>query len=263
MWSDPDDIETWSVSPRGAGWLFGSRVTAEVRHTSRFFPPPSLSFRCPLDMQFNHINGIKTIARAHQLVQEGYKYMFDNALVTVWSAPNYCYRCGNLASIMQVREDGKQVFKTYMAAEENETDPKNEAARRVSPGKWLCRCMGADEFPRTERRGYQRILYDVDSKHATFDIERRRRTRPCVAFAFCPRRPSVVSRSMYNIRSYRRNNALRPARGYTPSSRSAGRVLEWDYMPSTTKRESKKAPRPHSSPSDAFHRVGRSINHRS
>jgi len=30
MWSDPEEIEGWQVSPRGAGWLFGSRVTAEV-----------------------------------------------------------------------------------------------------------------------------------------------------------------------------------------------------------------------------------------
>ena len=29
--SDPEDIESWAVSPRGAGWLFGSKVTAEVR----------------------------------------------------------------------------------------------------------------------------------------------------------------------------------------------------------------------------------------
>ena len=30
MWSDPEEIETWAVSPRGAGWLFGGKVTSEV-----------------------------------------------------------------------------------------------------------------------------------------------------------------------------------------------------------------------------------------
>lgn len=55
MWSDPEDMETWSISPRGAGWLFGSKVTAE----------------------FNHINGLSLICRAHQLVQEGIKFMFE------------------------------------------------------------------------------------------------------------------------------------------------------------------------------------------
>ena len=28
-WSNPEDVETWSVSPRDAGWLFGAKVTQE------------------------------------------------------------------------------------------------------------------------------------------------------------------------------------------------------------------------------------------
>lgn len=44
MWSDPDDIENWGVSPRGAGWLFGGSVTREVRPTV-FLRSPFL-FEC-------------------------------------------------------------------------------------------------------------------------------------------------------------------------------------------------------------------------
>jgi diadenosine tetraphosphatase ApaH/serine/threonine PP2A family protein phosphatase len=39
MWSDPEEIETWQISPRGAGWLFGSKVTEEVLITL-------LAFQC-------------------------------------------------------------------------------------------------------------------------------------------------------------------------------------------------------------------------
>lgn len=84
LWSDPDDIEGWGLSPRGAGFLFGADI---VR-------------------QFNHKNDLSMIARAHQLVMEGYKEMFEKSIVTVWSAPNYCYRCGNVAAVMEVGEDG-------------------------------------------------------------------------------------------------------------------------------------------------------------
>ena len=57
--------------------------------------------------------------------------MFDDSLVTVWSAPNYCYRCGNAASVMQVDILGRTSFKVYQAAQENQTDQKNPALRRL------------------------------------------------------------------------------------------------------------------------------------
>ena len=94
MWSDPEEIDTWAMSPRGAGWLFGSKVTSE----------------------FNHINDISLVARAHQLVMEGYKFWFrENNLVTVWSAPNYCYRCGNVASMLKVDEKLDNSVETFYA----------------------------------------------------------------------------------------------------------------------------------------------------
>jgi len=98
MWSDPEDIETWQVSPRGAGWLFGSRVTNE----------------------FVTINNLEVIARAHQLVNDGYKFMFNKQLVTVWSAPNYCYRCGNVAAILAMDKDLKQDFKIFAAVPDDQ-----------------------------------------------------------------------------------------------------------------------------------------------
>ena len=44
--------------------------------------------------QFNHTNGLNLVARAHQLVMEGYNWCHDQNVVTIFSAPNYCYRCG-------------------------------------------------------------------------------------------------------------------------------------------------------------------------
>ncbi|KAI3399240.1 hypothetical protein diail_7402 [Diaporthe ilicicola] len=113
VWSDPEDIDTWAVSPRGAGWLFGDKVATE----------------------FNHVNGLKTIARAHQLVNEGYKYHFpEKSVVTVWSAPNYCYRCGNVASIMTVDTNLDTKFSIFSAVPD---DQRHVPAGRRGPSDYF------------------------------------------------------------------------------------------------------------------------------
>ena len=40
-------------------------------------------------------------------------------MVTVWSAPNYCYRCNNLASFMKVDESCNYSFVTFEADEKS------------------------------------------------------------------------------------------------------------------------------------------------
>ncbi|KAL4261827.1 Serine/threonine-protein phosphatase [Pleurotus pulmonarius] len=65
-------------------------------------------------------------AGAHQLCMEGYISLFDRHLSTVWSAPNYCYRCGNSASILEVGPGVSMHFNVFEAAPENERDGPNQ-----------------------------------------------------------------------------------------------------------------------------------------
>ncbi|VDP96871.1 unnamed protein product [Trichobilharzia regenti] len=62
------------------------------------------------------MNRIDFICRAHQLVMEGYRWHFHESVLTVWSAPNYCYRCGNVAAILRLSERLEKEFSIFEAA---------------------------------------------------------------------------------------------------------------------------------------------------
>lgn len=88
LWSDPSDENGYKKNPRGAGYLFG---------------PDQVD-------KFLQSNNLKMIVRSHQLVMEGYKYSFNEKLVTIWSAPNYCYKTENIASVMIIKDNFKHEF---------------------------------------------------------------------------------------------------------------------------------------------------------
>jgi serine/threonine-protein phosphatase 4 catalytic subunit len=65
---------------------------------------------------------------------EGYKEMFNRLLVTVWSAPNYCYRCGNIAAILELDENEETNYKTFHAAPQEQ---RGVPAKKPAPEYFL------------------------------------------------------------------------------------------------------------------------------
>jgi len=112
VWSDPDDRVGWGVSPRGAGFTFGEDITK----------------------QWNHVNSLRLVIRAHQLVMDGFQWAHDNSALTIFSAPNYCYRCGNQAGIIEFSETLESKLITYSPSPQR-TDPTQgtNATQRAVP----------------------------------------------------------------------------------------------------------------------------------
>ena len=111
MWSDPDDdMQGFSLSQRGAGFIFGRDVCEK----------------------FLYENDMNKVYRAHQLCKDGYQIVFEGKLATVWSAPNYCHRYENLASILELDEHLNEYFNIFEDAPENTREKKVEKPRDVN-----------------------------------------------------------------------------------------------------------------------------------
>jgi diadenosine tetraphosphatase ApaH/serine/threonine PP2A family protein phosphatase len=93
-WSDPGDFKDSDFRPnsRGAGYLFGENALHK----------------------FCRLNKLKLMTRSHQLAKDGYQWHFPTKstkegpikgkLLTVWSAPNYCYTQKNAATFLLLED---------------------------------------------------------------------------------------------------------------------------------------------------------------
>ncbi|EFC41233.1 hypothetical protein NAEGRDRAFT_80773 [Naegleria gruberi] len=103
LWSDPsqDDedkrdgnVGDFKLNLRGIGFVYSKKFANEFCAT----------------------NKISHIVRSHQLCMDGYQVLWDDKLSTIWSAPNYCNRCGNVAAILEVNRNLDKFYNTFYAA---------------------------------------------------------------------------------------------------------------------------------------------------
>ena len=85
VWNDPENkVEGYKQNKdRGIGHIFGKNVVDK----------------------FMAENNLELICRAHEVVDEGYKFMFNNKLVTIFSAPKYCNTNDNKGAVMYANKD--------------------------------------------------------------------------------------------------------------------------------------------------------------
>lgn len=96
LWSDPlKDLKGWGYNDRGVSFTFGEEVLS----------------------QFLESQNLDLIARAHQVVEDGYEFFGNKKLVTIFSAPNYCDEFDNSAGIMIIGEGLVCSFKILQPAE--------------------------------------------------------------------------------------------------------------------------------------------------
>ena len=86
LWADPDsEVDDWADNDRGTSVVFGAKPLQDFLKKFKF----------------------DLVCRAHQAVMGGYEFPFpdEQGIVTLFSAPNYCYEYDNKGGMLQVDEN--------------------------------------------------------------------------------------------------------------------------------------------------------------
>jgi len=116
LWSDPDkNITGWGENDRGVSFTFGPDVLAK----------------------FLQKHDLDLIARAHQVVEDGYEFSAKRQLVTIFSAPNYCGEFDNAGAMMSVDETLMCSFQILKPAEKKQKYAYGgmNAGRPITPAR--------------------------------------------------------------------------------------------------------------------------------
>ena len=112
LWSDPEDyLNGWGENDRGVSYTFGKDM---------------------ID-QFLDRNDLDLIARAHQVVEDGYEFFNNRKLVTIFSAPNYCGEFDNAGGVMKVDKNLRCSFQIIDPYNKNKCNLKTVAGRPCTP----------------------------------------------------------------------------------------------------------------------------------
>ena len=114
LWSDPSpDAIDWEDNERGTSYCFGINQVEEFLQKFDF----------------------DLICRAHQAIMDGFEFPFPDSqcLVTVFSAPNYCYEYENKGAILNVDESLYCNFTVLEPRKWDELDIYNPNERPGTP----------------------------------------------------------------------------------------------------------------------------------
>uniref|UniRef100_A0AC34FQ68 Protein-serine/threonine phosphatase n=1 Tax=Panagrolaimus sp. ES5 TaxID=591445 RepID=A0AC34FQ68_9BILA len=119
LWADPvPGLKGFQPNRRGTSFGFGEDVLAE---------------KC------KELN-IDLVARAHQVVQDGYEFFGNRKLVTLFSAPHYCGQFDNAAAVLVVGKDLQchfQILRPSLKIEEMKIVPTKTTDKDENSTKTL------------------------------------------------------------------------------------------------------------------------------